>query len=77
MRGDAAIAEALQDVRLERAIGVIYHPRSERVSHYFEARLPQQFDAVLHFDDTHAVEPLDRSAGWDIGEPPETFPTGL
>jgi erythromycin esterase-like protein len=77
MRGDPAVARALQDVRLERAIGVIYHPRTERVSHYFEARLPQQFDAVLHFDVTQAVEPLDRTAGWDMGEPPETFPTGL
>jgi erythromycin esterase-like protein len=47
------------------------------LSHYFEARLPQQFDAVLHFDVTQAVEPLDRTAGWDMGEPPETFPTGL
>jgi erythromycin esterase-like protein len=77
MRGDAAVAQALQDVRLERAIGVIYQPRTERVSHYFEARLPEQFDAVLHFDVTQAVEPLDRTAGWDMGEPPETFPTGL
>jgi erythromycin esterase-like protein len=77
MRGDAAVAQALRDVRLERAIGVIYQPRTERVSHYFEARLPEQFDAVLHFDVTQAVEPLDRTAGWDMGEPPETFPTGL
>jgi erythromycin esterase-like protein len=77
LRDDAAIAEALPDMRLERAIGVIYQPRTERVSHYFEARLPQQFDAVLHFDVTQAVEPLDRTPGWDRGEPPETFPTGL
>jgi hypothetical protein len=47
------------------------------VSHYFEARLPHQNDAVLNFDVTQAVEPLDRTAGWDMGEPPETFPTGL
>jgi erythromycin esterase-like protein len=77
LRGDTAVAQALRDVRLERAIGVIYQPRTERVSHYFEARLPEQFDAVLHFDVTQAVEPLDRTAGWDMGEPPETFPTGL
>jgi erythromycin esterase-like protein len=77
MRGDARLAEALSDMRLERAIGVIYRPDTERVSHYFEARLPQQFDAVIHLDETRAVEPLDRSAGWDQGEPPETFPTGL
>ncbi|MFL5403128.1 MAG: erythromycin esterase family protein [Gemmatimonadales bacterium] len=77
MKGDPSVTEALDDIRLERAIGVIYQPRTERVSHYFEARLPQQFDAVLHFDVTEAVEPLDRTAGWDRGEPPETFPTGL
>jgi erythromycin esterase-like protein len=77
MRGDAEVSEALSDIRLERAIGVIYLPETERVSHYFEARLPQQFDAVIHFDETRAVEPLDRTAGWDRGEPPETFPTGL
>jgi erythromycin esterase-like protein len=77
MRDDPELTEALQDIRLERAIGVIYRPESERVSHYFEARLPQQFDAVLHFDVTRAVEPLDWSAGWHTTEPPETFPTGL
>jgi erythromycin esterase-like protein len=77
LRGNAALEAALDEVRLERAIGVIYHPETERVSHYFEARLPQQFDAVIHLDETRAVEPLDRTAGWDEGEPPETFPTGL
>ncbi len=77
LRGDTRLAEALQEEGLERAIGVIYRPESERVSHYFEARLPQQFDAVIHFDETRAVEPLDRTAGWDKGEPPETFPFGL
>ena len=77
MRGNARLGEALGETRLERAIGVIYRPESERVSHYFEARLPQQFDAVIHFDQTRAVEPLDRTPGWDKGEPPETFPTGL
>jgi erythromycin esterase-like protein len=77
MRGNPAVCDALAEVRLERAIGVIYQPRTERVSHYFEAKLPQQFDAVLHFDVTQAVQPLDQSPGWDMGEPPETFPTGL
>jgi erythromycin esterase-like protein len=71
------LAPALTESRLERAIGVIYRPDSERVSHYFEARLPEQFDAVIHLDETRAVEPLDWSAGWHQGEPPETFPTGL
>jgi erythromycin esterase-like protein len=69
--------EALDQIRLERAIGVIYRPETERVSHYFEARLPLQFDAIIHFDKTRAVEPLDRTPGWDTGEAPETYPTGL
>jgi erythromycin esterase-like protein len=77
LRDDRRLHEALSDPRLERAIGVIYRPDSERVSHYFEARLPQQFDAVIHFDETRALEPLDRTPGWDKGEPPETFPFGL
>jgi erythromycin esterase-like protein len=62
---------------LERAIGVIYRPETERVSHYFQADLPRQFDYVLHYDRTRAVEPLERSAAWERGEVPETFPTAL
>jgi erythromycin esterase-like protein len=54
-----------------------YRPETERVSHYFYARLPKQFDAVLHFDETRAVEPLERTAEWDKGEPPETYPFGV
>ncbi|MDD5201403.1 MAG: erythromycin esterase family protein, partial [Terrimicrobiaceae bacterium] len=71
------VAEKLRTGALERAIGVIYLPHSERVSHYFTARLPEQFDAVVHIDHTRAVEPLERSAEWEIGEPEETFPTGI
>jgi erythromycin esterase-like protein len=71
--GDAA-TEALREPRLERAIGVIYRPETERLSHYFRTRLPNQFDAVLHFDETRAVEPLERNAEWEKGEVPETFP---
>ena len=59
----AHLIDALNEVRLERAIGVIYRPETERLSHYFEARLPHQFDAVIHFDETQAVEPLDRTPG--------------
>src|SRR6266581_1818044 len=65
-------SEAFRDSRLERAIGVIYLPQTERQSHYFEARLSDQFDAVIHFDETHALEPLERYALWESGEPPET-----
>ncbi len=67
----------LAQPRLERAIGVIYRPETERASHYFHARLPAQFDAVLHFDQTRAVEPLERTAVWQKGEVPETFPSGV
>jgi erythromycin esterase-like protein len=67
----------LRQPRLERAIGVIYLPETERISHYFEARLTDQFDAVLHFDDTRAVEPMERTAEWERGRLPETFPSGI
>jgi erythromycin esterase-like protein len=67
----------LDEPRLERAIGVIYRPDTERESHWFAARLRSQFDAVIHLDRTTAVQPLERSSMWDEGEPPETFPTGL
>ena len=68
---------ALREPRLERAIGVIYLPRSERASHYFHAQLPDQFDVVLHYDETRAVEPLERTAAWETGEVPETYPSML
>jgi erythromycin esterase-like protein/adenine/guanine phosphoribosyltransferase-like PRPP-binding protein len=68
------LAQRLRDSKLERAIGVIYRPDTERQSHYFQARLPDQFDAVLHFDETRAVEPLEYTAEWEAGELPETFP---
>jgi erythromycin esterase-like protein len=74
---DDAVVEALSESRLERAIGVIYRPDSERQSHYFHARLADQFDAVVHFDETEAVEPLERTALWEAGEVPETFPFGV
>ena len=65
--------------RLERAIGVIYLPRTERVSHYFAAQITRQFDFVLHYDHTRAVEPLERTALWERGEAevPETYPSAL
>ena len=60
---------------LERAIGVLYPPESERISHYVHARLPEQFDFVLHFDKTRAIEPLERNALWVAGEVVD--PSGL
>ena len=74
---DNAAVDALATPRPERAIGVIYHPETERRSHYFEASLSRQFDAVIHFDHTRAVEPLERTAEWEDGELPETYPAGL
>ena len=58
---------ALDHARLQRAIGVIYRPETERQSHYFHTHLPAQFDAVLHYDQTRAVEPLERTAVWERG----------
>jgi erythromycin esterase-like protein len=71
--GDS-VAGRLRVPRLERAIGVIYRPDSERQSHYFRASLADQFDAVLHLDETRALEPLETTAEWEAGEVPETFP---
>jgi erythromycin esterase-like protein len=72
-----AVHAALGAPRLERAIGVIYRPQTERGSHYFHARLSEQFDAVIHLDHTRALEPLERTSLWDKGEPPETYPSGI
>ena len=70
------IRELLTPARLERAIGVIYVPETERASHYFRARLARQFDAIIHIDDTRALTPLER---WSRQEEdvPETYPTGV
>jgi erythromycin esterase-like protein len=67
----------LEGRRLERAIGVIYRPETERLSHYFHARLAWQFDVVVHLDRTTAVEPLEVTSQWETGELPETYPWGV
>lgn len=67
----------LAQPRLERAIGVIYRPETERWSHYFNARLSEQFDMIIHFDRTRGVEPLEAIAAWEPGEAPETYPSGV
>jgi erythromycin esterase-like protein len=77
LRGRTDHITGLDQLRLQRAIGVIYRPDTERVSHYYNAHLLSQFDAIIHLDHTEAVEPLDRTPGWDAGEPPDTYPTGL
>ena len=72
-----ACGGALTQPRLERAIGVIYRPETERQSHWFAADIREQFDALVHLDVTRAVEPLERSQEWELGEPPETYPSAL
>ena len=75
LRGAGQPAE-VQGPRLQRAIGVIYRPETERLSHYFEARLVEQFDAMIHIDETQALRALEPE-GAVTEEPPETFPTGM
>jgi erythromycin esterase-like protein len=74
--GDALIDD-MRNPELERAIGVIYRPETERHSHYFWARMADQFDALVHTDETRAVKPLEPTSQWEAGEPPETFPFGV
>jgi erythromycin esterase-like protein len=69
-------AGGLRARRLQRAIGVVYRPETERHSHYLHARLRDQFDMILHIDETRALEPLERSSLWEAGELPETYPWG-
>src|SRR5947209_2078608 len=75
--GDDRLSAEFRAERLERAIGVIYRPESERMSHYFLARMADQFDAVLHFDETRAVEPLPHADEQQTAEVPETYPVGV
>lgn len=77
LKGNGELERLLSEPRLERAIGVIYRPETERQSHYFHASLARQFDAVIHIDQTTALEPLERTSHWDAGEPAETYPFGL
>lgn len=74
---EADLKSILRQQLLERAIGVIYRPQTERASHYFEARLAEQFDGIIHFDRTRYLEPLDRIASLTHEDAPETFPEGI
>ena len=65
--------EGLRKPRLERAIGVIYRPETERASHYFQAVLPGQFDEYIWFDETKAA-PFEAKT---LEEMPDTYPFGL
>jgi erythromycin esterase-like protein len=77
LKGDSHVADGLREPMLERAIGVVYRPTSELASHYFQASLSDQFDAIIHFDQTRAVEPLEPIGTFAFGEPAETFPSGI
>jgi protein-L-isoaspartate(D-aspartate) O-methyltransferase len=72
-RPDEVRAQLLEP-RLERAIGVVYRPETELLSHYFQARLPLQFDEYAWFDETHAVTPLGRPERVALG-PAHPFAT--
>jgi len=77
-RGNKFLSGILNQERLERAIGVIYLPQSERISHYFHARLADQFDALIHIDNTNALQPLEiTSRPEEAGEVPETYPSAI
>jgi hypothetical protein len=70
-------SDPLRSALLERAIGVIYRPHTERQSHYFRTRLPDQFDAVIHLDHTTALRPLEPYAALDRRKVAETYPSAL
>lgn len=65
MKGNEKLDHYLKIPRLQRAIGVIYRPETERLSHYFFTHLPYQFDSILHFDTTSAVRPLEINKEWE------------
>ena len=73
-RGDLTSAQSLGKPQLERAIGVIYRPETERASHYFQAVLPRQFDEYIWFDETRAVTPFNTA---ELVGLPDTYPFGL
>jgi erythromycin esterase-like protein len=76
MLATAESRDALVAPRLERAIGVVYKPETERASHYFRARIADQFDALIHVDTTSALMPLERWSR-ENSDLPETYPTGV
>lgn len=77
LRDNHALNKHLNLSRLQRAIGVLYKPETERQSHYYFSRLPEQFDAIIHLDTTAALKPLETTALWHKGEVMETYPSGM
>lgn len=76
LRPESDLSHLLKLSRLQRAIGVIYLPERERMSHYFFTRLPYQFDGLIHLDQTHAVEALEAASVTSM-DLPETYPEGI
>jgi erythromycin esterase-like protein len=77
MRGREELHRLMPSNYLERAIGVIYLPHSERISHYFHSNMARQFDAVIHIDETQAVTPLEKLGIFHLDDAPETYPSGF
>jgi len=73
----ASLRDELAASRLERAIGVVYRPKTELQSHYFSASLVNQFDEYVWFDETSSVAPLVRAASNARDDVPDTYPFGL
>lgn len=74
LRQPGALRDALLEARLQRAIGAVYRPQTELLSHTFNARPARQFDVLIHLDQTRAAEPLDRTPEWEEGEESESYP---
>jgi erythromycin esterase-like protein len=74
LRGADWLSGVLNQIGLEQAIGVIYLPESERVSHYFYARIADQFDAVIQPGPNTRRRTAERTSQWETGELPETYP---
>ncbi len=72
-RGNTDACRVFETPRLQRAIGVIYRPETELASHYYEARLPAQFDEYIWLDETSAVTPLETA---ELAGVPDTYPFG-
>jgi erythromycin esterase-like protein len=71
LHGEDELRSELMKPSLERAIGVIYRPETERASHYFAAHLPRQFDEYVWLDESHALE------SHEVVGLPDTHPFGL
>ena len=76
-RNNHELAKHLKNPLLQRFVGVIYHPKTEYMSHYYHTTISEQFDALIYLDETSALEPLKVIPHWHRGEMDETYPFGL